>query len=169
MYRIDTMALRRKITVKQNTIVKKYVEGQTITQIGKQEQDVGALHSKINKVAEILGKANVRLQLREVLYLRGLTPAGIANKLVDLSNAKKVLIASNRGIITDTLEVNDNTTQLNTMKMITDIAGFNDKDVIDNSISKEQRNKLDSMTTEELRIEIAKADAVEAEYSVISK
>jgi len=161
------MAVKRKITPKENKLIKNYIRTGSLTKTGQLEGTHSSDNSGAVQIYKALNKGNVKVQIREELYRMGFDASSYAQFLINKTNAKKTLIASHMGQITDTLQVDDNTAQLVAGKMIAEVFDVYAKDQ-----DKEDRDKaldkyLDKLQPEQLEKLLMICNTNEAEYEVV--
>jgi hypothetical protein len=160
------MALRRRLKPKENKVMKKYVDTGEVTNIRTWDDVFGTIitnESKAQVLSNMMRGGNLKSLLREELLKQGYDLAAIARDLIDLRNAKKTIYATEKGKITDTMELQDNTTKLNTVNLITKIIGIQDSVVVPGI----NPNSFQDMDTEELRRMVELAGSVDAEYEEV--
>jgi len=158
------MAVRKKLKPLTNKVLKSYVEtGNMSAYTGIVTSVIGDPH-KANVIAGMLKGGNVRSLLREELLKRGYDLGAIAQDLIDLRNARKTIYATKDGVITDTMELQDNGIKLGTVSLITKLVGMQDNNT-DNGVP--DNNKIHDMDSDELRRLVEMGNTVEAEYEEV--
>jgi len=161
------MAVKRKVTPKQNTIIKNYIRTGSLTKTGQLEGTHSSDNSGAVQVHKIIKRGNIKSYIQEELYRLGFDPTAYAQFLINKTKSKKTLIATHAGQITDTLEVDDNAAQLVAGKVIGEVF-----DVFSKDQDKEDRDKaldkyLDKLKPEQLEKLLMICNTNEAEYEVV--